>query len=150
VTEPTTEWTRRIFSLECHVDLNVRAPVQRLWALLTDSSGFPRWNSTVTAIDGEIREGGRLRVHVPSTTRVFTPRVSGVVPNARMTWTGGFSPIFKGVRTFELRSKQDGTTDFSMSETFSGLMLPLVSRSMPDFRPIFARYADDLRREAER
>ena len=150
MTEPTTEWTRRIFSLECHVDLNVRAPVQRLWALLTDSSGFPRWNSTVTAIDGEIREGGRLRVHVPSTTRVFTPRVSGVVPNARMTWTGGFSPIFKGVRTFELRSKQDGTTDFSMSETFSGLMLPLVSRSMPDFRPIFARYADDLRREAER
>jgi len=124
--------------------------VQRLWALLTDSSGFPRWNSTVTAIDGEIREGGRLRVHVPGTTRVFTPRVSGVVPNARMTWTGGFSPIFKGVRTFELRSKQDGTTDFSMSETFSGLMLPLVSRSMPDFRPIFARYADDLRREAER
>ena len=150
MTEPTTEWTRRIFSLECHVDLNVRAPVQRLWALLTDSSGFPRWNSTVTAIDGEIREGGRLRVHVPGTTRVFTPRVSGVVPNARMTWTGGFSPIFKGVRTFELRSKQDGTTDFSMSETFSGLMLPLVSRSMPDFRPIFARYADDLRREAER
>ena len=150
MTEPTTERTRRIFSLECHVDLNVRAPVQRLWALLTDSSGFPRWNSTVTAIDGEIREGGRLRVHVPGTTRVFTPRVSGVVPNARMTWTGGFSPIFKGVRTFELRSKQDGTTDFSMSETFSGLMLPLVSRSMPDFRPIFARYADDLRREAER
>jgi len=36
-----------------------------VWALLTDADGFPRWNSTVTQIEGEIREGGPLRVHVP-------------------------------------------------------------------------------------
>ena len=51
-----------------------------------------------------------VRVHVPGTDRVFTPRVSGVVPDERMTWTGGFSPMFKGVRTFELRPRSDGAT----------------------------------------
>jgi hypothetical protein len=37
-----------------------------------------------------------------------------------------------------------------MEERFSGLMLPLVKRSLPDFEPIFERYADDLKKEAER
>ena len=46
--------------------------------------------------------------------------------------------------------RQDGSTDFVMQEHFSGLMLPLVKRSLPDFRPVFERYAGDLQREAER
>jgi hypothetical protein len=94
-------------------------------------------------------EGERLRLRVPGTDRVFTPKVSGVVPNERMTWTGGFAPIFKGVRTFVLTPRNDGSTDFVMEERFSGLILPLVKGSMPDFGPVFERYANDLKREAE-
>jgi hypothetical protein len=142
--------TRGAFSLSCRVEVTVHARAARVWALLTDAPGFPRWNSTVTRIEGTIREGCRLRVHVPGTHQVFTPRVSDLVPNERMTWTGGFSPLFKGVRIFRLRLRRDEATDFTMAERFSGLMMPLVGRALPDFRPIFARYAEDLRREAER
>jgi hypothetical protein len=127
-----------------------RVFAERIWSLLTDAKGFPRWNSTVTGIEGQIREGERLRLSVPGTDRTFTPTVSGVVPNERMTWTGGFAPIFKGVRTFELRPRNAGSTDFTMKERFSGLILPLVKGSMPDFGPVFARFANDLKREAER
>ena len=147
--KPAVTQTRGPFSVACRVDLNLRAPAKRVWALLTDAAGFPQWNSTVTRIEGEIREGARLRVHVPGTDRIFVPRISGVVENRRMTWTGGFSPVFKGVRTFELRSRDDGSTDFTMAERFFGLMIPLVKRSLPDFGPIFASYAEDLRRAAE-
>lgn len=150
MTEPVITQMRGNFSLFCRVDVAVRAAAERVWELLTDAPGFPRWNSTVTQIEGEIREGGRLRVHVPGTDRVFAPRVSDVVPGERMTWTGGFSPMFKGIRTFELRARGPGRTDFAMAERFSGLMIPFVKRMMPDFGPIFTRYADDLRREAER
>ena len=83
-----------------------RANAERIWALLTDAKGFPRWNSTVTSIEGQIREGERLRVHVPGTDRTFTPTVSGVVPNGRMIWTGGFAPMFNGVRTFQLARRR--------------------------------------------
>jgi len=31
-----------------------------------------------------------------------------------MTWTGGFAPVFKGVRTFDLKQRNDGSTDFAM------------------------------------
>ena len=140
--------SRGIFSLTCGVALNIRAPAARIWSLLTDAKGFPRWNSTVTRVEGEISEGERLRVHVPGTNRTFTPRVSGVVPDERMTWTGGFFPVFKGVRIFELR-KSEVSTEFVMEERFSGLLLPFVKGSMPDFGPVFDRYAHDLKREAE-
>ena len=142
--------SRGVLSMSCRVELPVRAPASTLWRLLTNAKDIPQWNSTVTSVEGRIREGERLRVRVPGTDRVFTPRVSDVVPDHRMTWTGGFSPVFKGVRTFELRSDPDGATDFVMEERFSGLMLPLVKRSMPDFGPVFERYASDLKHEAER
>jgi hypothetical protein len=142
--------SRGIFSMTCRVTLDIRAPAATIWSLLTDANGFPRWNSTVTRVEGQIREGERLRVHAPGTDRTFTPRVSGVVPDTRMTWTGGFSPVFKGVRTFELRPCDDGSTQFAMEERFSGLMLPFVKGSMPDFGPVFERYANDLKLEAER
>ena len=146
---PGITQSRGLFSMTCRVALDIHAPAARIWNLLTDAKDFPRWNSTVAGVEGEIREGQRLRLHVPGTDRTFTPRVSGVVPDQRMTWTGGFLPVFKGVRTFELRPCDDGSTEFVMEERFSGLMLPFVKGSMPDFGPVFERYANDLKHEAE-
>ena len=148
--EPAATLIRHVFSLVCRVEVNIRASAPAIWHILTDAEGYPRWNSTITRIDGEIREGKRLRLHVPGTERTFTPRVSGVTPYQRMTWTGGFAAVFKGVRTFVLRPRSDGSTDFVMDERFSGAMLPLIARALPDFRPVFARFASDLKWEAER
>lgn len=148
--EPIFTQTRSVFSLECEVTVNIRAGADRIWRLLTDAKDFPRWNSTVTSIEGQIREGEQLRLRVPGTDRTFTPKVSDVVPSQSMTWTGGFTPLFKGVRTFKLKPRDDGSTDFVMEERFSGLMLPLVKGSLPDFGPVFERYAHDLKKEAER
>jgi hypothetical protein len=117
---------------------------------LTDAKDFPRWNSTVTAIDGAIRDGQRIRIRVPGTTRTFRPLISDMAADTRMTWTGGFAPLFKGVRTFELTPQAGGATTFTMQERFSGLMLPIVGRALPDFGPVFERYATDLKQEAER
>ena len=147
---PTITQARGVFSLECGVKVNIRAKPERVWSLLTDAKDFARWNSTVSAVEGQIREGEHLILHVPGTDRTFTPKVSGVVACERMTWTGGFGPLFKGVRKFELKPRLDGSTDFAMEERFSGLLLPLVRKSLPDFRPIFERYANDLKGEAER
>jgi hypothetical protein len=148
--EPKVTQTHSAFVLSYRVEVNIRANARDIWSLLTDAAGFSRWNSTVAGIEGQIREGERLRVRVPGVNRAFTPKVSGLVPNERMTWSGGFAPMFKGVRTFELQPSNDGTTDFAMEERFSGLMLPMIKGSLPDFGPIFETYANDLKREAER
>ena len=66
-----------------------------------------------------------------------------------MTWSDGMAPMFKGVRTFTLVPAPDGCTEFRMKEEFSGLMLPMIKGSLPDFGPVFEAYAEDLRRAAE-
>jgi len=147
---PRFAQTGNAFTMTCTVEVEIEAGAAVVWTLLTDAGNFPRWDSTVTGIEGEIREGERLRLHVPGTTRTFTPRVSGVVSGQRMTWSDGFDPVFKGVRTFRLNARGERSTGFVMQERFSGLVFALVKGMLPDFRPIFEAFAGDLKREAER
>jgi hypothetical protein len=136
--------------MTCRVEINIHASAEIVWGLLTDANGFARWNSTVSGVEGQIREGERLKLHVPGTKRTFTPKVSGVVPARHMTWSDGFAPLFKGVRTFGLEPRGSDSTDFRMEERFCGVLFALTKGMLPDFRPIFEAYASDLRREAQR
>jgi len=150
-TNGRTHRTKTTFRLEYSVAIDIRATPQRIWALLTNARDFPRWNSTVESIDGEIAQGQRLALRVKSAPgRVFKPGVRELVPNERMVWADGMPPMFTGVRTFELVPKAGGVTEFRMTEVFRGLMLPMISGALPDFAPVFEQYAADLKREAER
>jgi hypothetical protein len=142
--------TESTFRMECAVGVNVRAAPKTIWTMLTNAADFPRWNSTVKSIEGDIALGNKLALRAAiAPDRVFKPKVSELVPEKRMVWSDGAAPMFKGVRVFTLASRPDGSTDFSMVETFSGIMLPLIKGSLPDFGPPFEQYAADLKREAE-
>ncbi len=140
---------KNTFSMTCRVEAKIHTNADAVWALLTDAKGFSRWNSTVTGIDGDIREGERIRIHVPGSDRTFKPRVSNVEINKHMTWSNGFAPLFRGSRTFELRQRDNGSTDFIMEEKFDGLIFAIVKNRLPDFKLIFEKYAFDLKNEAE-
>lgn len=143
--------SRTTFRISCAVTCNINANPGRIWSLLTNAEDFPRWNSTVTSLKGPIRHGEKLTLTVPAAPgRTFTPRVTKFDPTNAMEWSDGMAPMFKGVRTFSLSSKSDGSTDFSMVEVLSGLMLPMIKGSLPDFGPVFETYAVDLKNEAER
>jgi hypothetical protein len=44
----------------------------------------------------------------------------------------------------------DGTTRFTMREEYTGPLLPLIWRSMPDLGPSFRQFASGLTKRAER
>jgi len=142
--------TTGTFRQSCSVSCTIAAPAGRVWGLLTDAKRFPSWNSTVTSLDGDIALGQRLAIKVPAVDRTFRPKVTKLVPHEIMEWSDGFAPMFRGVRTFTLAPKGAHETEFSMTEVFSGLMLPMIRRSLPDFAPQFDAYAADLKRAAER
>ena len=141
---------KNTFSMTCRVWVKIETRPEVLWKLLTDAEGFSRWNSTVTGIDGHIREGERIRIHVPGTTRTFTPRISNVETNKRMTWSDGVPFVFRGERSFELRACDSDFTEFVMEEKFDGFIFGMVKGMLPDFKMIFENYARDLKQEAEK
>ena len=58
--------------------------------------------------------------------------------------------LFKGVRTFTLSPQGTNATRFTMREEFTGPVLPLIWRSMPDLQPSFDRFAAGLKRRLRR
>ena len=136
--------------MDCSIKCDITASPDRIWALLTNAAEFPRWNSTVTSLTGQIALGERLELRVPlDPKRTFRPRVTKLEKNREMEWSDGMAPMFKGVRRFVLTPRQEGVTEFEMTEEFSGVMLPLIKGSLPDFRSAFETYAADLKRAAE-
>lgn len=123
---------------------------EAIWALLTDAAGYPAWNTTVDRIEGTIAPGAKIKVFAKiSPGRAFPARVTVLEPNRRMVWSGGMPlGLFKGERTFTLTPREGGV-EFAMSETFSGLLSPLIERSIPDLQPAFEEFAAALRRRVE-
>jgi hypothetical protein len=143
--------SRTTFRMECSVSNTIKANPEKIWKLLTDAANYTKWNSTLSSLEGNISFGGTVKMKVPQAPgRIFKVKVVEFTPNKTMLWRDGFAPMFMGRRYFSLQPNADGTTTFMMSEVFSGLMLPMIAGKLPDFVPIFERYAADLKKEAEK
>jgi len=148
--EMVAQQDRTTFRQVCRISCKVRATPAAIWALLTDAERFSSWNTTVTSLHGEIALGEKLALRVKlDPRRTFRPKVTKLEPQKTMEWSDGFAPMFRGVRTFTLTPQADGVTEFEMQEAFSGAMLPMIRKSLPDFGPAFETFAADLKRAAE-
>ena len=142
--------TKSAFRMEYSAGINIKAKPEQVWAIMTNATDFSRWNSTIKSIDGKIALGETIKlVAIIAPTRTFNLKVVEFIPEKMMVWSEG-NAVFKGVRTYTLGPKADGSTDFTMSEVYTGLMLPMIAGSLPDFSPAFEQYVSDLKKEAEK
>ncbi len=97
--------------------------------------------------------GKKLRTVYPKLNpgRTFPVTVTEFEPGKAMTWAGGMPfGLFKGVRTFRLRTREDGQIEFAMREVYSGLLAPLIEKTIPDLQPAFDAFAAALKTRSER
>lgn len=130
---------------------SIRATPDTIWRILTDAPHYTSWNTTVDKVEGRIAPGETIKVHAKiSPGRAFPVKVSEFVPGRKMVWSSGMPlGLFKGERTFTLNPRGDGTVDFQMAEVFSGLLSPLIGKSIPDLQPAFDEFAQALKSRAE-
>jgi len=115
-------------------------------------TAYARWDSGVARVDGRIAPGERIKVVAQANPgRAFPVKVTEFEPGRQMTWRGGMPlGLFEGVRRFTLSPRANGTTEFTMREEYTGPLLPLMWRAMPDLGPSFQQFADGLKARAER
>jgi hypothetical protein len=132
------------------VSITINASPDTVWAILTNGAQWTSWNPTVEKLEGTITPGGKLKVFTKlSPGQAFPVRVSEFTPPRKMVWTGGMPlGLFKGERTYTL-TPVSGGVEFAMREEFTGLMAPLITRSIPDLQPAFNDFAAALKRRAE-
>ncbi|MGI9543032.1 MAG: SRPBCC family protein [Cyclobacteriaceae bacterium] len=136
---------KKTFSRETSVSISIQADPAIVWALLTNASDYPRWNSTIISIEGEIGFGGKINLKSTlDEKRTFKLKVKEFQPEKQMVWRDG-----KGNRTFSIANNADGIVIFEMWEKIGGLMFPMYATFIPPFDEAFEQFASDLKKEAE-
>lgn len=135
---------KRTFNRETTVSINIDAGASIVWTLLTNASDFPRWNSTVVSLNGEIKLGGKIKLKSTlDEKRTFKLKIKDFEPEKRMVWGDG-----KGNRIYTITKNGNGV-NFSMTEKIGGLMFPMYAKYIPPFDESFDQFAADLKKEAE-
>ena len=128
----------------------IAADAATVWSTLVDTAHYADWDSGVIGVEGEVALGNRIRVtSAVNPGRAFPAKVTTLDEPRTMVWSGGMPlGLFKGVRTFTIEDVPAGTR-FTMREVFSGPMLKLIARTLPDLQPSFDQFVAGLRAEVE-
>lgn len=132
------------------VEETIDARPDEVWAVLADVGSYADWENGVERVEGRLALGEKLKVFSElNPGRGYPVKVSELTQGQGFTWTGGVPlGLFKGVRTYRLVPQGEGSR-FTMREQFSGPLLPLIWRTMPDFQPSFDHFARGLKARAE-
>ncbi|MBK8850267.1 MAG: SRPBCC domain-containing protein [Saprospiraceae bacterium] len=137
--------TKKLFSRETAVSIDIQADKSIIWALLTNASDFPRWNSTVISIDGRIAPGEKIKLRSKlDPKREFSLKVKEYDAEDKMVWGDAM-----GSRVFTLKTIGNNLTHFTMVEKIGGPLFPLFAGMIPPFDETFEQYVRDLKAEAE-
>ncbi len=133
------------FHRQTSVSINIQADASIVWALLTKASDYPRWNSTITSIEGSIALGQKIKLKSTlDAKRTFKLKIKEFEPEKRLVWGDG-----QGKRVYTITDNGNGSITFSMTEKIGGLMFPMYAKMIPSFDKSFEQFASDLKKEAE-
>ena len=136
---------------EFSAKVKINAAPETIWALLTDAAGYPDWDPGMLRLEGTVAPGEKITAYTKiSPDRAFPVTVSQFVPNEAMTWSSGMPlGLFKGERIFRLTPQADGTVEFFVREQFTGPMMFLIGRTIPDLSGAFTDFVEGLKAKAE-
>lgn len=135
--------------------IEIRAPLDVVWGVLTDFASYPEWNPHIRRVLGTVKQGARIALHSqPPGGRMIVMRPTVVTwePPHELRWRSTFVSrrLFSGEHGFRLEPNGDNRVRFVQDETFSGLMVPLYSRlRLPRTRRGFDETNEALRDRAE-
>jgi uncharacterized protein YndB with AHSA1/START domain len=128
--------------------IHIAAPVEKVWASLTDIARWPEWQAPVSSatMDGELAPGTVFRWKAKGMG--ITSTLRDVEPPSRVSWTGD-SLGMRAIHVWQLEPEGDGTRVTTM-ESMSGWLTRLVKLFSPRFlTQSMAESLQSLKRRAE-
>jgi hypothetical protein len=139
---------------EIRDEIEIDAPPDRVWAVLTDFDSYVEWNPFVKRISGGVETGAKLEVRIapPGKREMgFKPSVIAAEPRRELAWLGRLlAPgIFDGEHHFELEELGGGRTRFVQREVFRGILTPVLGRTLRNTLEGFRQMNQALKRRVE-
>jgi uncharacterized protein YndB with AHSA1/START domain len=129
----------------------IAASPEAVWAVLSDGASWAAWDSGVDAVDGRMAPGESIKIRTQAAPgRSFPVKVTTFDPPVELRLRGGMPlGMFRGERTYLLAPDASGRTTFHVREEYTGPLVGLIWRSMPDLGPSFEKFAQGLKQRVE-
>lgn len=138
-----------------YTEIEIDAPADIVWKILTDFQSYPDWNPFIRSFDGVPEAGRQFKVTIqPSGKKpmTFKPVCLALIPEKEFRWLGHFfiSGLFDGEHIFELNKLDETRTQFIQRENFKGLLVPLLWKQLnSSTRTGFEQMNQELKNRAE-
>jgi hypothetical protein len=140
--------------MEIRTEVEIAAPVARVWHTLTDFADYQEWNPFITQITGELREGAHLTVRLSlpeGRDHEIQPRLLRCQENEELRWRGHllFPGLFDGEHFFRLEQVEPNRTRFVQGENFTGLLVRFTGNTITRAARGFVYMNQALKRRVE-
>ena len=137
-----------------HAAVDIDAPAERVWQVVSDFGRYSDWNPFIVRAAGEPRVGERLDITIaaPGMKPVsFRPRVLDVEPGRLVRWKGEFKlpGLFDRRHALIVDPLDGGRSRFTTHEDVTGILLPFVGRVMTASQQGFDLMARAVKERAE-
>jgi len=116
------------FQISTSIEIN--APREKVWAIFSDFSAYPKWNPFILSISGDLVVNKKFNAEIGKMK--FSPTLEVFNVNSELTWQGRllFPRLFDGKHTFLLLENENGGTTFIQKEEFKGILVPLLKKKL--------------------
>ncbi|TDD91014.1 SRPBCC domain-containing protein [Actinomadura rubrisoli] len=139
---------------EVSATVEIAAPADKVYGILTDFRGYPQWNPFIVKAEGTPRKGAKLRNELRDSgggKMTFQPKVLAADPGRELRWIGRMwiPGIVDGEHYFRIEPAGPGRVRLTQGERFSGALVPVAGGQL-DMADEFAAMNAALKNRAER
>ena len=113
--------------------IEIDAPAERVWQVLTDFRRYPEWNPFMPSVAGEPVRRAELDVLVrPDGARAvrLRPRIVTFRPPKELRWTARLPGLFAGEQRFVVEALDAARSRLIHEKRFRGLLVPFLRRKL--------------------
>ncbi len=141
---------------EVQTSIEINAPKERVWDVLTDFSQYDQWNPVIRDFAGALQQGSpvQFKIRLGKQSLPIKASLIGVDAPRDLRWRGPRSSVGAllvcGEHYFTIEELGEGRVRFVHGEKFKGWLIPLLWRRIKaQLEPRYAEVNEALKARAE-
>jgi hypothetical protein len=141
-------------SMQLRAEVEIDAPCDEVWQVLTDFQRYPEWNPFIATVVGQLRPGAKLEVTLllpGGRERVQRPSLVVFEPPLELRWHARvmFGMLLGWEHFFKLSACEPGRTRLAQGRNYRGVLVKYLGSEFTAMARGFAGMNQALKRRIE-